>query len=99
MSPRIAQKQKRSGAPRFGENDLYEAAIFLYPELVPYARAMAKLNAKYSGMSGSGSTFYAAFSDVKHAERAQEELREQFPQAHVYLTHATSTGFQVKGEK
>ncbi len=99
MAPRIARSRNGTDEPQLGKNDLYEAAVFLYPELAQYSEAMAKLGADYAGMSGSGSTFYAAFSDAKHAERAHEHLREELPQAQVYLTQATSTGFHVKGGK
>ncbi len=99
MRTRIVTHRQSVQEPQLGENDLYEAAIFLYPELTPYAQAVEKLGAEYAGMSGSGSTFYAAFSDERLAAVALCKMEEAFPQAHVYLVRGTSTGFLAKGEE
>lgn len=86
------------GTP-LGANDLYEAAVFLYPELVPYARAIEKAGGEYSGMSGSGSTFFAAFNDKRAAVNTRIKMKQAFPQARVYLVRGTSTGFLTRGEE
>lgn len=99
MSSRIASSRGRQEDPQLGENDLYKAAIFLYPELTAYAKEIKELDAKYAGMSGSGSTFYAAFDDARLATRAQERMRQGFPRAQVYLARGTKTGFTAKGEE
>jgi len=85
-------------APRLGCNDLEAAALDLYPALGPYREAIASLDAEYFGMSGSGSTFYAAFSDLKTATLAQEYLVASFPEAKTHLCAATDPGYHVKGE-
>lgn len=85
-------------APPLGCNDLEAAALDLYPALGPYREAIASLDAEYFGMSGSGSTFYAAFSDLKIATLAQEYLVASFPKAETHLGAATDSGYHVEGE-
>lgn len=85
-------------APPLGCNDLEAAALDLYPALGPYREAIASLDAEYFGMSGSGSTFYAAFSDLKTATVAREHLVASFPEAKTHLCAATDSGYHVKGE-
>ena len=85
-------------APPLGCNDLEAAALDLYPALGPYREAIASLDAEYFGMSGSGSTFYAAFSDLKTATLAQEHLVASFPEAKTHLCAATDSGYHVEGE-
>ena len=99
MRTRLMPDRRSTRQSHLGENDLYEAAVFLYPELIPYAQAIGKLGAEYSGMSGSGSTFYAAFNDGRLAAMAHTKMKESFPQAQVYLVRGTSTGFLAKGEE
>lgn len=84
--------------PSLGENDLEEAALHLYPELSPYQEAIASFGANYSGMSGSGSAFFAAFPDSKAATAAQEQLATSFPEAKIYLCSATGSGHHIEGE-
>ncbi len=98
MQTRITPNPRRPGKPQLGENDLYEAAVFLYPELAAYAQAIRELGAEYTGMSGSGSTFFAAFNDEQLAATARTAMKGTFPQAQVYLVRGTSTGFLAKGE-
>jgi len=85
-------------APPLGCNDLEAAALDLYPALGPYREAIASLDAEYFGMSGSGSTFYAAFSDLKTATLAREHLVASFPEAKTHLCAATDSGYHVEGE-
>ena len=99
MQTRIVTHRQSVQEPQLGENDLYAAAVFLYPELISYAQAIEKLGAEYAGMSGSGSTFYAAFSDESTATSACAKVEKEFPEARVYLARGTSTGFLVKGEE
>jgi len=98
MQTRIVPDRRSARQPHLGENDLYSAAVFLYPELTPYGHAIGKLGAEYAGMSGSGSTFFAAFKDERTATTARLNMEKTFPQARVYLVQATSTGFLAKGE-
>jgi len=99
MDTRIVPGRSSTQQPDLGENDLYAAAVFLYPKLIPYAQAIGKLGAEYYGMSGSGSTFYAAFNDERLAVTSRAKMQEAFPQARVYLTRSTNAGFLAKGEK
>ncbi|HDL85283.1 MAG TPA: hypothetical protein ENH11_02980, partial [Candidatus Acetothermia bacterium] len=96
---RIAPDLGGPSKPQLGKNDLYEAAIFLYPELKSYAQAIKELGAEYVGMSGSGSTFFAAFNDAKLAARAHATMQAAFTRAQVYVVRGTSTGFLAKGEE
>lgn len=75
-----------------GENDLERPALALYPALLPYAQVINRLGADYSGMSGSGSAFFAAFTRFDRAAAAQKELTASFPETSVYLCLATAAG-------
>jgi len=76
-----------------GRNDLFPAAASLAPELKAFRTAMENLGGSYSGMTGSGSGFYAAFGDRTRAEQACVKLRRQEPDCRVYYCQPTSTGF------
>lgn len=79
-------------ALQLGENDLEEAALALYPELALHRKAITTVGGEYWGMSGSGSTFYAAFSEPKQAQTAKHELAAVLPKARVVLCGPTATG-------
>ncbi len=79
-----------------GRNDLEAAALHLYPALVPYREAVDSLSGLYFGMSGSGATFFAVFSDVKAAKASQKELSVSFPDAKIHLCPPTQTGYCVE---
>lgn len=53
-------------------NDLESAAVSIEPRLAPILDALSKCNAVYSGLSGTGSTCFAAFeSDGERDERTK----------------------------
>jgi len=79
--------------PELGRNDLFPAAMSLAPELNSFRKTVENLGGCYSGMTGSGSCFYAAFGDWIRAEQASAELRRQEPSCRVYYCRPTSTGF------
>ena len=81
-----------TGEPALGENDLLEPALEAHPELIPYHEAVASVGGVYQGMSGSGSTFYAAFDDPQAAERARLELSERFGDAAAFVCRPTALG-------
>ena len=76
-----------------GRNDLFPAAASLVPELNVFRKAVEDLGGCYSGMTGSGSGFYVAFSDRIQAKQACDNLRRQEPGCRVYYCQPTSTGF------
>ena len=80
---------------RRGENDLLHPALDVHPVLVPYHEAMRSLGASYHGMSGSGSSFYAAFDEHATAEQAEANLKRQFDSADVFVCRPTSAGHRV----
>ncbi len=88
-------REKGDTPLRQGENDLLLAALDVHPALVPYHEAMQSLGAGYHGMSGSGSSFYAAFDEHAAAERAKASLRRRFDSADVFVCRPTSTGHRV----
>jgi 4-diphosphocytidyl-2-C-methyl-D-erythritol kinase len=88
----------RDRRPERGENDLLRAALGVHPELVPYHDAMRSLGAAYHGMSGSGSSFYAAFDERATAERAGTILMRQFDSADVIICRPTTTGHRIQEE-
>ncbi len=83
--------------PRLGENDLEEAALTLYPALTPYREAISRIAGDYYGMSGSGSTFYAAFRELKRAQAAARRLARAFPEAQVEVCVPTESGQREVG--
>ncbi len=86
-------ERKQRGSVALGENDLYPAALRVYPELEIYHDAVRRLGGDYAGMTGSGSAFYAAFSDPHRAEIARENLRRAWPDCRVYYCRSTHTGW------
>jgi len=95
---RFGSSAGRKPSYNLGENDLYTPALSLYPVLIPYAKAIEAVGADYSGMSGSGSSFFAAFSDEIGAHSAQRDLAAAFPTAFVYLCEATDSGYHLCDE-
>jgi len=87
-----------AGKEAFGNNDLYGAALQLYPQLKRYGEAVADIGGAYGGMSGSGSAFYAAFDDGDKAALAHKNLEGQCPQARVFLSQGVGMGFAARGE-
>lgn len=78
-----------------GENDLLAPAMAEYPELERYRDGVRDPKAAYAGMSGSGSTFFAAYQDRAQAGIVAERLRAQFPEARCFLCSATESGRRV----
>jgi 4-diphosphocytidyl-2C-methyl-D-erythritol kinase len=88
----------RKPSYNLGDNDLYTPALSLYPVLIPYAKAIEAVGAGYSGMSGSGSAFFAAFANEIEAHSAQRDLAAVFPTAFVHLCEATNSGYHLCDE-
>jgi len=78
-----------------GENDLMPAALSVYPELALYRDAVRSLDAAYWGMSGSGSSFYAAVEDKKHAREEADRAAKAVPNALVFACRAVDVGCRV----
>lgn len=76
-----------------GENDLLRPALDLHRGLLTYHEAMRALGAEYWGMSGSGSSFFAAFREEGAARRAGGRLNRRFESAHVFVCRPTTTGY------
>jgi 4-diphosphocytidyl-2C-methyl-D-erythritol kinase len=79
--------------PMLGRNDLYPAAVRCYPELAAYRNTMNEIGGLYSGMTGSGSAFFAAFPSRTEASLAYEKLTRQEPGCRVYYCQPTKSGF------
>ncbi len=80
-----------------GQNDLLHSALSVYPELAPYRDAVGGLDAAYWGMSGSGSSFYAAFEEREAALLAADRGLAAAPAARLFVCRATDTGHQNVG--
>lgn len=89
----VTMDRFQGDGPELGRNDLFPAAVGLVPELQGFRNAVAGLGGLFSGMTGSGSGFYAAFADRVQAEQACASLRRQKPGCLVYCCQPTSTGF------
>ncbi|MCI2425778.1 4-(cytidine 5'-diphospho)-2-C-methyl-D-erythritol kinase [Candidatus Acetothermia bacterium] len=79
---------------RGSDNDLEAAALDLYPQLNPYREVVAKLGSDLYGMSGSGSSFYVAFSSYQRAKRSTEQVKADLPHATTYLCRPVVTGMK-----
>jgi len=83
-----------------GHNDLLPAAMRLHPELRDVREAAAGAGGLYSGMTGSGSAFYAAFGSRSEAIRARNRVARQQPGCRVYCCAATESGLaRSEGKK
>ncbi len=92
---RVCSKVRTGGdgtMPSRGENDLLAPALDAHPELLAYHRAILRLGGEYGGMSGSGSTFFAAFAGEAEAVGAAAELRTAFPGSGVFVCRSTAAG-------
>jgi len=85
----------RTRKVEFGVNDLLASALSIYPELIPYHRAVIRLDCLYAGMSGSGSAFYAAFPDRPSAAAAADDLKGEFPEASAFVCSPTAEGHRI----
>jgi 4-diphosphocytidyl-2C-methyl-D-erythritol kinase len=81
-----------AGNPTLGENDLLSPALATHPELAPYHEGISSLDGLYHGMSGSGSSFYAAFGTPAAAKRAHAEATKRFADAAVFVSRSTESG-------
>ncbi len=86
----------RSAAPPLGSNDLLPAALAVHPELRRYQAAVAR-RGLFSGMSGSGSSFYVAFDETRGAATCARELRQMLPESRVFVCSGTSVGSRSCG--
>lgn len=78
-----------------GVNGLRMAALSAYPQLEAYDVSIRAVGGLYEGMSGSGATFFAAFSDPIEADGAAEALRREHPDARVERCSATMAGQEI----
>lgn len=78
-----------------GENDLLQPALALAPALARYLAAVRDAGGEYSGMSGSGSSFYSAYRREEDAGGAARALETMFPEARVFCCRPVSAGFRV----
>jgi 4-diphosphocytidyl-2-C-methyl-D-erythritol kinase len=88
-----ARRTPRPGvASAFGSNDLLAPALAVRPQLRRYEEAVAHSGGLYSGMSGSGSSFYVAFSAEDRADACGRELRETLSECAVFVCAPTRAG-------
>lgn len=85
-------RSPRDAEETLGRNDLFAAAVSIYPDLAAIRHAMSSAGALYAGMSGSGSAFYAAFGDRARAAAAAKKLRGELPTCAVHVCCATDAG-------
>jgi 4-diphosphocytidyl-2-C-methyl-D-erythritol kinase len=65
----------------FGHNDLEAAAISVAPQIETVLKRLSKVaNAKAFGMSGSGATCFALFSDRRTAAATRRSLAADHPE-------------------
>lgn len=61
--------------PLVARNDFEEVVLVTHPEIAKLKEKLQHLGAKLALMSGSGSTVFAVFDNLKTSERAQQEMR------------------------
>jgi 4-diphosphocytidyl-2-C-methyl-D-erythritol kinase len=61
--------------PLVARNDFEEVVLVTHPEIAAVKERLQGLGAKPALMSGSGSTVFAVFDNLKTSERAQQEMR------------------------
>ena len=96
---RFSAVQRREGRRSAGENALLAPALAAYPTLARYHEAIGIPGAERAGMSGSGSSFFAAFQDASASAVAAERLRERFPEARVFVCSSTTAGHRIIEEE
>lgn len=80
-----------------GRNDLYPAAMRLYAGIEAYRNTIGGIGGLYSGMTGSGSAFFAAFPSHIEASVACERLTRHEPAGRIYCCQPTKIGFAEEG--
>jgi 4-diphosphocytidyl-2-C-methyl-D-erythritol kinase len=83
---------RSAAAYAFGSNDLLAPALAVRPQLRRYADVVARRGGLYSGMSGSGSSFYVALPSEDRATACAHELRAALPDCAVFACGPTSSG-------
>ena len=58
------------------ENDFEQVVCSAYPEILDIKKTFYDYGALYSSLSGSGSTMFGIYNDIKSAQVAIENLRE-----------------------
>jgi 4-diphosphocytidyl-2-C-methyl-D-erythritol kinase len=61
--------------PLVARNDFEEVVLVTHPEIAEVKERLQRLGAKLALMSGSGSTVFAVFDNLKTSERAQHKMR------------------------
>lgn len=84
-------------ASALGHNDLLAPALAVRPELHDVNDAVARCGALYAGMSGSGSSFYAAFDHPDQAHAAARALRVTLRDCAVLVCSSTDVGHLDQG--
>ncbi len=77
----------------WGHNDLAAAAIRIQPELKQIGERMRGLGELYSGMTGSGAGFFAAFASARDAAQAFTNVSRQLQDGRVYYCQPTECGY------
>jgi 4-diphosphocytidyl-2-C-methyl-D-erythritol kinase len=86
----------RSAAPALGSNDLLAPALATRPLLRGWQATIKRQGGLFSGMSGSGSSFYAAFRGREEAEMRARETRSQHPESAVFVCNSTRAGWALR---
>ena len=82
----LGQRSSDVECARMGfHNDLERAALRRYPELAPYAQLIRHAPTSVKGLSGSGSAWYAGFSDREQALAYQRSLQHSPLQLQTFI--------------
>ena len=92
----VRGRRKRSTPAILGQNELEQAALEIYPGLDLYREAITSMEADFSGLSGSGASYFGAFKNPAAAKVAYEELTRSCSEASVHLCSATESGYHLK---
>ncbi len=92
----VRGRRKRSTPAILGQNELEQAALEIYPDLDLYREAITSVEADFSGLSGSGASYFGAFKSPAAAKVAYEKLTRSCSGASVHLCSATESGYHLE---
>lgn len=92
----VRGRRKRSTPAILGQNELEQAALEIYPNLNLYREAITSVKADFSGLSGSGASYFGAFKNPAAAKVAYEKLTRSCSKASVHLCSATESGYHLE---
>ncbi len=77
-------------------NDLWPAAVHLFPELLEVQSTLARVSPGGAGMTGSGSALFAPFPSGEEAEEGRRRVRPDV-EGDLFIASPTQSGYRIAG--